>query len=59
MSFNEGWVCNKETSTKVSSFYKLIACFDFIATLALTKSILDLTITDSISGFTKVSFFLF
>ena len=32
--------CNKETSRKASS-YKLLPSFDFIATLALTRSILD------------------
>ena len=44
MSFNEGAVCNRETSIKASSFYKLIASFDFIATLILTGSNLDLTL---------------
>ena len=44
MSVNEGRVCNRETSTKASSFYKLIASFDFIATLVITRSILDLTL---------------
>ena len=44
MSVNEGRVCNRETSTKASFFYKLIASFDFIATLVLTRSILDLTL---------------
>ena len=45
MSVNEGRVCNRETSTKASSFYKLIASFEFIATLVLTRSILDLTLS--------------
>ena len=52
MSVNEGRVCNRETSTKASSFYKLIASFDFIATLVLTRSILDLTlpVTELLQG---------
>ena len=33
MSANEGRVCNRETSTNVSSFYKLKASSDFIETL--------------------------
>ena len=44
MSVNEGRVCNRETSTKASSFYISIASSDFIATLVLTRSILDLTL---------------
>ena len=44
MNVNEWKVCNRETSTKASSFYKLIASFDFIATLVLTRYILDLTV---------------
>ena len=49
MSVDEGRVCNRETSTKKSSFYKassfckVIASFDFTATLVLTRSILDIT----------------
>ena len=52
MSVSEGRVCNRETSTKASSFYKLIASFDFIATLVLTRSILDLTlpVTELLQG---------
>ena len=52
MSFNEGRVCNREISTEASSFYKLIASFDFIATLVLTRSILDLTlpVTELLQG---------
>ena len=44
MSVNKGRVSNRETSTNISSFYKLIASFDFIATLAHIRSILDLTV---------------
>ena len=52
MSINEGRVCNRETSTKALSFYKLIASFDFITNLVLTRSILDLTlpVTESLQG---------
>ena len=52
MSVNEERVCNRETSTKASSCYKLIASFDFIATLVLTRSILDLTlpVTELLQG---------
>ena len=52
MSVNEGRVYNRDTSTKASSFYKLIASFDFIATLVLTRSILDLTlaVTELLQG---------
>ena len=41
MSVNEGRVCNRETSTRALSFYKLIASFVFIATSVFTRSILD------------------
>ena len=52
MSVNEGRVYKRETSTKASSFYKLITSFDFTATLVLTKSILDLTlpVTELLQG---------
>ena len=52
MSVNESRVCNRETSTKALSFYKLIASFNFIATLVLTRSILDLTlpVTELLQG---------
>ena len=52
MNVNEGRVCNRETSTKASSFYKLIASFDFIATLVLTIYILDVTlpVTELLQG---------
>ena len=52
MSVNEGRVCNRETSTKALSFFKLMASFDFIATLVLTSSILDLTlhVTELLQG---------
>ena len=44
MSVNERRVCNRQTSTKASYFYKLIAFFNFIANLVLSRSILDLTL---------------
>ena len=44
MSVNKGKVCNRETLIKASSFYKLIASLDCIATLVLARSILDLTL---------------
>ena len=49
---NEETICNKETSTKASSFYKLIASFDFLATLVLARSIRDLTlpVTELLQG---------
>ena len=52
MSFNEWMVCNKETSSKALSFYKLIVSFYFIATLVLTRSTLDLTlpVTELLQG---------
>ena len=52
MSVNEGRVFNKEPLTKASSFYKLIASFDFITTLVLIRSTLDLTlpVTELLQG---------
>ena len=52
MSVIEGRVSNRETLTKASFFYKLIASFEFIATLVLTRSILDLTlpVTELLQG---------
>ena len=52
MSVNEGRVYNRDTSTKASSFYKLIATFNFISTLVLTRSILELTlpVTELLQG---------
>ena len=45
MSINEGRICDRATSTKAPSFYKLLASFDFIANLVLSISILDLTLS--------------
>lgn len=44
MNVDEWRVCNRENSTKASSFYELIASFDFIANFILTGSFLDLTL---------------
>ena len=51
MSVNGVRICNRQTSTKASSFYKLIA-FYFIATLVITRSVLDLTlpVTELLQG---------
>ena len=43
MSMNIGFVCNQDTSAKATSFYKLMASFDFLSSLVITKSVLDLT----------------
>ena len=45
MSINERRICDRATSTKAPSFYKLLASFDFIANLVLSISILDLTLS--------------
>ena len=45
MSLNIGPVCNQDTSAKATSFYKLMASFDFLSSLVITKSILDLTLS--------------
>ena len=52
MGVNEGRICSSGTSTKSSSFYKLIASFDFIANLVFTRSILELTlpVTELLQG---------
>ena len=44
MNVDEWRICNRESSTKASSFYELIASFDFIATFILAGSFLDLTV---------------
>ena len=45
MSLNMGSVCNQDTSTKATSFYKLMASFDFLSTLFMSRSVLDLTLS--------------
>ena len=44
MSLTMGHVYNKDTSTKNISFYKLMTSFDFLSSLVITRSILDLTL---------------
>ena len=42
MSLNIGRVFNQDTSAKATSFYKLMGSFDFLSSLVITRSILDL-----------------
>ena len=44
MSLNMGRVRNQDTSAKATSFYKLMTSFDFLSSLVITRSILDLTL---------------
>ena len=44
MSMNMGSVCNQDTLAKATSFYKLMAFFDFLSFLVITRSVLDLTL---------------
>ena len=44
MSMNMGSVCNQDTSEKANSFYKSMAFFDFVSSLVITRSVLDLTL---------------
>ena len=44
MSLNMGRVCNEDTSAKTTSFYKLMASFDFLSSSVITRSVLDLTL---------------
>ena len=44
MNLNMGHVCNQDTSAKATSFYKLMTSFDFLSSLVITGSILDLTL---------------
>ena len=44
MSLNIGRVCNQDTLAKATSFYKLMTSFDFLSSLVMTRSILDLTL---------------
>ena len=39
-----GLVCNQGTLAKAASFYKLITSFDFLSSLVINRSILDLTL---------------
>ena len=51
-SFNKGRVCDKETSAKTSSFYKLIACLTLLELWFSERSILHLTfhVTELLQG---------
>ena len=44
MSMNMGCLCNQDTSAKANSFYKLMTFFDFLSSLIITRSVLDLTL---------------
>ena len=44
MSMNIGSVSNQDTSAKATSFYKLLASFDFLSSLVITRSLRDLTL---------------
>ena len=44
MSLNIGRVFNQDTSAKATSFYKLMTSFDFLSSLVISRSILDLTL---------------
>ena len=44
MSLNIRRVCNQDASAKATSFYKLVTSFDFLSSLVITRSILDLTL---------------
>ena len=37
-------VCNQDTSAKATSFYKLMTSFDFLSSLVITRSVIDLTL---------------
>ena len=52
MSLNMERVCSQDTSAKVTSFYKLMTSFDFLSSLVITRSVLDLTfpITQLLQG---------
>ena len=41
---NMGSVSNQDTSAKATSFYKLMASFDFLSSLVITRSVRDLTL---------------
>ena len=45
MSLNVGRVCNEDRSAKTTSFYKLMTSFDFLFSLVITRSSLDLTLS--------------
>ena len=44
MSLNMARVCNEDTSAKATSFYKSMGSFDFLSSLVITRSVVDLTL---------------
>ena len=44
MSLSMECVCNQDTSAKTTSFYRLMTSFDFLSSLVITRSTLDLTL---------------
>ena len=40
-----GRICNQDRSAKATSFYKLMTSSDFLSSLVITRSILDLTLS--------------
>ena len=46
-----GFACNQDTSGKTTSFNKLMTSFDFLSSLVITRSILDvaLSVTQSLA----------
>ena len=44
MSLKMGRVFNQDTSAKATSFYNFMTSFDFLSSLVITRSILDLTL---------------
>ena len=44
MSMNLNRACNRDTSSKASSFFKLVSSFDFIVSLVITRCIFDVTL---------------
>ena len=44
MNLNIGRVCNQDISAKAPSFCKLMTSFNFLSSLVITRSILDLAL---------------
>ena len=44
ISLNMRCVCYQDTSAKATSYYNLMTSFDFLSSLAINRSILDLTL---------------
>ena len=45
MNLNRRRECNQHTSAKPASFHTLMTSFDFISSLVITRSVLDLTLS--------------